>query len=161
MRGEQHGGAACAVHGSQEVTDSILGKEVKTDRGLVEHQQVRVMQDRRGEVAAHALTERELPDRRCEKGIEVEHLSRGGKIGGEAIWRNPVHVPKQVQRVAQGKIPPELGALPKDNADAPRELLSLLPWCHAEHTRISLGRHENTAQHFDPVSYTHLTLPTI
>ncbi len=85
-----------AVERSKEVPDAVLGEQVQPDRGLVEDEQVRVVEDCGGKITAHALTQGELPDRRGKERVEVENLAGGRQVLREAITRNPVHVPQQV-----------------------------------------------------------------
>ncbi len=49
-----------------------LGDDVQPDRRLVEEEELRVVQQRRRQVAAHALAERELAHRRVQERLELE-----------------------------------------------------------------------------------------
>src|SRR5690606_9297042 len=60
--GEQDGGVAAGVEVQQEFADGGFGDDVQADGGFVQDEQVGVVQEGGGEVAAHALAEAELAD---------------------------------------------------------------------------------------------------
>ena len=74
VRGEQHGGSEFAIDGAQKVADVVLGHHVEADGGLVEKQQRRIVQQRGGKVAAHALAERKLAHRRVQVVADAQNL---------------------------------------------------------------------------------------
>jgi hypothetical protein len=77
---EEHGDAALAVHGSQELAHPRLCHDVEPHRGLVEEEDLRVVQHRRGQLAAHALAEGKLPHRGLQEGAEVEQVGEGVEV---------------------------------------------------------------------------------
>ena len=48
-----------------EVQDAAPGQDVEPERGLVEQQHLRLVQQRQGEVGAHALAQAQLARRAC------------------------------------------------------------------------------------------------
>ena len=64
-----------------------LRDDVETDRRLVEEEQLRVVQHRRGQLAADALAERELPHGRVQERVEVEHLAEAREVLAVAVGR--------------------------------------------------------------------------
>ena len=72
VRREDHRHAALAVEPLDEVADRELRDGVEADRRLVEEQDRRRVEQRRREIAAHALAEGELAHRHVEQRREVE-----------------------------------------------------------------------------------------
>jgi hypothetical protein len=83
---------------------------------------LRVVQQRRRQLAAHPLAERELPHRRVEERPQLEQLRERGEVAPVPLRRDAVDVAEQLERVAQRQVPPELHALADADADAAREL---------------------------------------
>ena len=69
-------GAKFAIDGAEKLADMVLGHNVESDGGLVEKQQGRIMQQRRRQIAAHALAERELAHRRVQVVANVQESGR-------------------------------------------------------------------------------------
>ena len=65
---------ALGVEGAQELTQPPLAHDVEPDGGLVEVEDLRVVQQCGRDVAAHPLAEAELPDRGVEQVAEAEQL---------------------------------------------------------------------------------------
>ena len=63
-----------ALRSARNVAHAVLAHDVEADRRLVEEQQLGTVQQRGGELAAHALPERELAHRRAEELVELEQL---------------------------------------------------------------------------------------
>ena len=112
----------CAVRLAEELAEPGLADDVEPDRRLVEVDDLGVVQQRGGDVAAHPLAERQLPDRRVEEGAEVEQVDECDEVGAEAVAGHPVDAPQQLERVAQRQVPPQRGALTEHDADPPRQL---------------------------------------
>ncbi len=53
--GKEDGGAKFAIDGAQKMADVIFGDDVEADGGLVEKEEWRIVQERGGEIAAHAF----------------------------------------------------------------------------------------------------------
>ena len=115
--GEQQGGAALGVEGAQELAQPALAHHVEADGGLVEVEDLRVVQQRGRDVAAHPLAEAELPHRGVEQVTEGEQLDELGQVGAVPGRVGPVDLLEQVEGVAQRQVPPERGALAEDHAD--------------------------------------------
>ena len=83
MRGQEHGRALGAVDLLQEFADALLGNHVQADGGLVKEEQRRIVQERGGQVAAHALAKRKLAHRGVQILADVQDF-------GEAAEAAPV-----------------------------------------------------------------------
>ena len=86
VRGEHQGGATLVVEGAQELPQPALGDDVETDGRLVEIEDLGVVEQRRGDVAAHPLSEAELPHRGVHQLTEVEQLDDGPRGCGGSVW---------------------------------------------------------------------------
>ena len=73
-------GAALGVEGAQELAQPALADHVEPDGRLVEEEDLRVVQQRRDDVAAHPLAEAELPDRGVEQVVEVEQVEEPPEV---------------------------------------------------------------------------------
>ena len=62
---------------AQEVADAVLGHHVQPDGRLVQVEDLRIVQQRGRQVAAHALAERELAHGRAQERVEVEQVAEG------------------------------------------------------------------------------------
>ena len=56
----------------QERAHGLLAQQVEPDRRLVEEQHLGPVQEGRRELTPHPLTERELPNRDVEEGVEIQ-----------------------------------------------------------------------------------------
>ena len=119
---QEHGDAALAVDLRKEFAHGRARHHVEPDRGLVEEDDVRLVQERRGQLAAHALPQRELPHGCCQERPEIEGLRKPIEARSMALGRHAVDVPQQVERVGERQVPPELRALAEDDADPACEL---------------------------------------
>jgi hypothetical protein len=116
--GQHQGGVPGAAQFGEETPHRLPADHVESDRRLVQEEHLRTVQQGGGQLAAHPLAERELTDRDVEEGVQVEQVPTAAQPGGVVAGRHPVDVPQQLERVAQGQVPPELGALPEHHADA-------------------------------------------
>ena len=64
-----------------------LAHDVEADGRLVEEHDLRIVQQRRGEIAPHALPERQLADGRVQEPAEVEQFDEGSQVGAVARLR--------------------------------------------------------------------------
>src|SRR5207249_11217487 len=60
----------------QEAADRLLGGDVEAQRGLIEEQERRAMQQRVGELALHALAQRQLAHRLLQYVAELEQVDQ-------------------------------------------------------------------------------------
>ena len=72
----------------QERAHALLGDDVEPDRRLVEEEQLRLVQHRRGQLAADALPERQLAHRRAQERVEVEHLAEARQALAVPVGRD-------------------------------------------------------------------------
>jgi hypothetical protein len=149
VRRQQDGDAVLPVDLEQEVAHALLRDDVEADRRLVEEEQLRGVQHRRGQLAADALAERELSHRHLQERVEVEHLAEAGELRAIALGGDVVDVAQQLERVDERQVPPELDALPEHRADPPCELDPLLRRRQARDRDAAGRRHEDPRQHLD------------
>ena len=149
VRRQEHRHAALTVDLDEEVAHALLRHDVEADRRLVEEEQLRLVQHRRRQLAADALSERELAYRRLQERVEIEYLAKALETRAIAPGRHAVDMAQELERVDQRQVPPQLHALSEHRADAFRELdppARRLEPCH----RDSTGRgHEDAGQHLD------------
>ena len=107
------------------------------------------MQQRRRQVAAHALAERELAHRLVEEGAEVEQLGEAVQVPLVALPGDLVDVAQQAQALDERQVPPELGALAEDDPDPARQARALLPGDQAVDQDAARARHEDAGEHLD------------
>ena len=122
VRGQQHGRSPLAVDPGQEVADLGLAHHVEADGGLVQVDDVGVVQERRGQLPPHALAQGELAYGHVQERRQVEELGEGGHVPGVTGARDPIDRAQQVEGVAQREVPPQLRALAEDDPDAPGQL---------------------------------------
>src|SRR5262245_3228604 len=68
---------------------------------------------------------------------------------------------QQFERLDQRQIPPELGALPEDDADAPGQQAPLLPGHQPGHRHASAAWHQNAGEHFNGGTFAGTVWPNI
>src|SRR5438105_12873247 len=104
MGGQDHRHAALHVDAGEEIADPLFDHDVETDGRLVEEDHFRVVEEGSHELAAEALTERELAHRRTNERIEVEQGPEAVEILAIASGGNAVDLPKNVERLDQWKV---------------------------------------------------------
>ncbi len=72
--GEKDRSFVALVDGAEKLANVVLGDDVEADGGLVEKKNRRIVKERGGEVAAHALAEREFANGNVEQFGEAEDL---------------------------------------------------------------------------------------
>jgi hypothetical protein len=127
----------------------LLGNHVQTDGWFVEQEQLRLVEERGGDLAPHPLTERELADG-CLK--QVADLEGFGEFVNAAFCVAIVHLvdlAEELERVHGGEVVPELWALTEDRADVVRQLAALFPRDVAEQPRFAAGGEQDASENFD------------
>jgi hypothetical protein len=114
---QEHGRALGAVDLLEKLADVRLRDDVEADRRLVEEEERRPVQQRRREVAPHALAERELAHRLMEIRLDPEDAVEARHPLGVFRVGNPVDLLQQLERLDDRDVPPELGALAEDDSD--------------------------------------------
>ena len=110
--------AALAVQLADEAQDAAPRQDVQAERRLVQEQDLRLVQQASAEVGAHALAQAELAHQRAEDVVQAEQLAHQAE---HALVARPRDVPDDALPLeARGDrmIPPQLGALAEDDADA-------------------------------------------
>ena len=69
MGRQQHGDTVLTIDLEQKVAYAVFGDHVQADRWLVQVQDFGIVQERRRQVAPHALAQRQLTHGRAEKWI--------------------------------------------------------------------------------------------
>ena len=60
MRREQHGDTFPLIHLQDQLADALLGDDIQANRRLIQKQDTRAVEQGRGDLAAHALAQRQL-----------------------------------------------------------------------------------------------------
>ena len=145
--GRQEQGQALALgFRAQKLPDRGLCRHVEADRRLVEKQQARRVQQRRRELAAHPLAERELTHRRVEQRAELEQRHQFLQAAAVSTCVDFVDAPQQLEGVAGRELVPELRSLTEYGPDAKREGPALPRGRHAEHADLSCVGVKNARQ---------------
>src|SRR5947207_3022085 len=105
--------AALTVQTSDEIANGELADRVEADRRLVEEEESRRVKKGRGQIASHPLAEAQLPDRNVEERFEIEERNQLVARAGVLCLRHAIDIAQQVERLGDGKVPPELRALPE------------------------------------------------
>ncbi len=135
VRGEEDGGALLLVEAHEQLAEALLGHQVEPDGRLVEEQDLGVVQQARGELAAHPLAERQVAHRLVEQVGGVEQLAELGDapLLGRAV--EPVDRGEHPVRLARRQLEPQQRPLPEQRADPPGEPPPVLPRHEPEHRR--------------------------
>ena len=148
--GEQHGGALLAVHLDEELAHRLLADHVEPDGRLVEEQDRRVVEQRGGELAAHALAERQLAHGRVEQRAEVEPVGearrgsrRGGRPGTRYTWRSRSKLSRS------GRSHHSCERWPNTTPMRRGQLGALAARLEPVDAHVPAGRHEDAGEHLD------------
>ena len=125
MRGQQHRGAAFAVGAQHELAHGQLGGCVQADGGLVQEQDLGLVQQGRGDLGAHALAQGQLAHGLVQQPLQVQHGHQLVAGARKAQRIDTVQVAQQVEAVVHGQVPPQLRALSEDHADAAHMALAV------------------------------------
>src|SRR5690348_14396212 len=133
----------------EEAADRLLGRHVESQRGLVEKQERRLMQERRDELALHPLAERQLAH-----GL-VAHLAEAEQ-GDELLEpRAVVRIGQVIDRAVQlvgllgRKIPHELLAIAEDERDATLERGPAGPGVEPGDVNAAAARVQQAREHLE------------
>ena len=72
MARQQHSGIVELVVGADEAADTTLHRDIQTERGLIEEEDARTVQQRCRHFTLHALSQGEIAHRFLQKAVEVE-----------------------------------------------------------------------------------------
>ncbi len=147
--GEQDCGAKFAIDGAQEVADVVFGDDIEADGGLVEKEEWRIVQERSGEVAAHAFAEGKFADWRVQVIADVENGVEMFHARVEIALRDVVNAAEKLEGFDYGDVPPELGALAEDDADRFHVLAALAVGNVAVDEDFAAGGNQDAGEHFD------------
>ena len=99
------------------MADLVFGDHVEADGRLVEEQQRRIVQQRGGDIAAHAFAEGELAHRGVQVVADVQDVIEVFHARVEIALGDVVDSPQQFEGFDDRDVPPQLGALAEDDAD--------------------------------------------
>src|SRR5579883_1304426 len=123
--GQQDSRPTLGVQREQKLADARFSHHVQPDSWLVQVEQFGIVQQGRRQVPTHPLTELELAYRGMHKLVQVKHHTQTLEIGVIPLLWNTIEETQQMQRVQQRQVPPELGTLSKNDADARGQLAPL------------------------------------
>ena len=115
----------------------LLGHHIQPDRRLIQQQQARLVQQRCGHLAAHALAKRQLAHRGFEQVADLKGFRQKTNALLHFAVFHFVDLAKQVEGVDRRQVIPQLRALSKDGADMVSQLLALFPGPVAQHAGIA------------------------
>ncbi len=141
--------------------DVVLGDDVEADGRLVEKQQRRIVQQRRRQIAAHALAQREFAHRRVQIIANAKNLIEVLHARVEIALRNVVDAAQQLERFDHGDIPPELRALPENHADGLHVVPALAKRNKAVDANFARSRHQNAGEHLDAGGFSRAVRPDV
>ena len=149
VAGEEDRGALLLVEPHEQLAEPLLGHEVEPDGRLVEEQDLRVVQQARGQLAAHALAQREVAHGLVHEVGGAEQLAQ--LVDAPALGRavEPVDRREHPVRLAGRQLEPEQRPLAEQRADPLREPLPLLPRHDAQHPRLAAGGVEDPGEDLD------------
>ncbi len=81
------------------------------------------------------------------------------RLAAKTLFRHAIEMPQQAQRVDERQIPPELGALAEDDADAPRQFAALAHRIESGHAHTALAGNENAGKHLDGRTFARAVRP--
>jgi hypothetical protein len=91
---------------------------VQADGGLVQEQDVGLVQQGRSDLGTHALPQGQLAHGLVEQPLQIQQGHQLVARARKAQGIDAVQVAQQVEAIAHGQVPPQLRALPEDHADA-------------------------------------------
>jgi hypothetical protein len=149
MRRQDDRRPVLAVDLAEEAADAILGDNVESDGRLVEVEELRAVDHRRGDVGPDALAEREQADWHIPELTQSEQVLEQGDIPVVRGVGDAIELLEQVEGFADGQVPPELGPLAEDQADPPGVLLTVPVRYQPGDGHSAFSRHEDSGQHLD------------
>ena len=146
---EDHGGAVGLVQRVDREPDLLLHQHVHANGGLIQKQNAGIVEHGRGKIRPHPLPQGEGTHRLGEEAGDVQHLAQKGHALGVVPVGDLVDLLEHLEGLDQRNVPPELGLLAEDDADALRHLppfpIGLRP---VDQDAAGAGR-EDAAHHFD------------
>ena len=147
VAGQQDGRAGAAVVFLQEVADARLGGDVQADGRLIEEEHPGPVQQPGGQLAFHALAQREVAHRfahdRCQLEQLVQLFQGALVLGvGEAVDRLV-----EQEGIGRGDIPREAVALAHHQGHRPQVVRLALPGGKAQHVGLPAGGVKQAGEH--------------
>src|SRR5271167_3215770 len=149
MRGEKDRGFVAPIDGAEKLANMILGDDVEADRWLVEKKNRRIVQQRCGEVAAHALAERKFSHGHVEQFGEAEDLVEKLHAFVVVALRDVVDASQKLEGFDGGDVPPQLRALAENYTDGFYVGGALFPGDETVGQNFAGGWHQDAGEHFD------------
>ena len=133
VRREHDRHASFGLHRLEETVDGVLGNDVEADRGLVQKQHLRLVQERGDQFQLHPLAQREFADRLEHELAHAEQVDQFVPGAFEAGGLDPVDLLVEPEALGGGQVPPELVALAHHEGEPPPEVVGAFPGHVAEH----------------------------
>ncbi len=149
VSGEQNGGVKLAIDGAQELADVVLGNHVEANGRLIEKEERGIVQQCRGQIAAHAFAERKFAHGSVQVIANAEDFVEALHARVEILLRYIVNAAQKLERFDHGNVPPKLGALAEHHADGFHILRALAKGDESVDDNFAAGRNKNAGEHFD------------
>jgi hypothetical protein len=107
VAGEQHGGAKAPVVLRQERSDAALGDHVQAACGFVQEEDPRRVHQRHGELALHALAQRQLPRRLGQQRREIQQVHQVTARPPVGVFGHAVEDAVHLERGRDREVPVE------------------------------------------------------
>src|SRR5579884_2027556 len=90
------------IEDAEKLAKLVRGQYVQPDRGLIEEDHARPMQDRADELHLHSLAEREPADLSVEVAFDIQELSQGMESLPVILLRDLVNRANQIECIDRG-----------------------------------------------------------
>lgn len=147
--GQQERGPTLGAFMDEELAQPLFAQDVEADGGFVKDEQIGGVKQRRGDLGAHPLAQRELTDRGVER---LAHLELFDEVLGAGPGRDgvePVNGREDRERLAQRQVPPQLRALSEDDTDAAGQLATLADGLEPTGSHQARRRDQDAGEHLD------------
>ena len=118
MGGQDDGGALSAVEFFDEIAHRQFGNRVEANGRLVQKEQAGAVEQSRHQITAHALAQAELAHGHVEEGRKFQHGDERVAAAAVGVGGHFVDVAQQIEGFNGWQVPPQLGALAEDHANA-------------------------------------------
>ena len=135
-----------AVEVLDELQDVALGQHVDADGRLVQKEDLRFVHEHERQVGAHLLAQAELPRQGVEELVDAQELLDEGEHGLVAVAGDVPDHPLPLEAGRDRLVPPELGPLPEDYADASHVAHPVLHGVHAQAAHRAGGGRQDAGE---------------
>ena len=149
VRGQDDGGVARSIQFLDDRTHLCLDRNIKADGGLIQKYNLRVMQERRGDVAQHALSQRKRADLLRIQLLQPHQFVEHAHVFIEGLLVDLVDFLQNLERLDHGQVPPQLRALTEHHAHDLRLADSIFVRRQSIDLDQSARRLQDARHHFD------------